>query len=86
MGNESLPPWAQNLTVYRHECGFGLYAGLHRNNGQEWPVFQLVAGVAILCCPRCGQRLKLDHCRRVGELAEIEEEARCQQYQMSSVN
>ena len=35
MENGSLPPWAQNLTSHRHECGMVLYMGLHDNGRQE---------------------------------------------------
>ena len=67
MENQSLPPWAQNLRCYRHQCGQFVYAGRHVNGDQEWPVFQLAIGVAMLCCPTCGKRFKLDHCREIGE-------------------
>ena len=72
MENQSLPPWAQDLLAYRHSCGMAFYVGLYR----EWPVFQLIPGTAVLCCPRCGRRLKLDHCRQIAAIDE-EEEERC---------
>ncbi|NIV31896.1 MAG: hypothetical protein GWN58_21145 [Anaerolineae bacterium] len=53
-----------------------LYMGLHRPGDheeyREWPVFQVIPGLAVLCCPRCNMRLKLDHCREVGEPREEE--------------
>ena len=80
MENQSLPPWAQDLLAYRHSCGMAFYVGLHRPGGhenyREWPVFQLIPGTAVLCCPRCGKRLKLDHCRQIAAIDEKEEE-RC---------
>lgn len=72
MENRSLPPWAQGVQAYRHECGMALYMGLHRNGRRTWPVFQLLPGLAVLCCPRCNKRLKLDHCRQIGEIGEEE--------------
>ena len=81
MEEQSLPPWAQDLRTFRHECGLALYVGLHRPGGhreyREWPVFQLVAGLAVLCCPRCNKRLKLDHCRQIAAIDEEEEEELC---------
>ena len=72
MENQSLPPWAQNLRMYRHECGQFVYVGRHVNGSHEWPVFQLALGVAVLCCPTCQKRLNLDHCKEIGEPTEEE--------------
>ena len=71
---QSLPPWARDLRTYRHRCGMEIYLGRHSNGQQQWPVFQVVAGMAVLCCPRCGIRLKLDHCTEIGEFGETRNE------------
>lgn len=82
MGNGSLPPWAQNLRSVRHKCGQFAYVGLHDGGDHQFPVFQLAPGVAVLCCPTCGLRWKLDHCRQVGEPTEEEfyEQQDCYQH------
>ena len=77
MNQQSLPPWARELRAYRHECGLALHVGLHDSGQREWPVFQIIPGLAVLCCPRCSLRLKLDHCRQIASVGENEEEERC---------
>jgi len=74
MEKQSLPPWARDLRACRHQCGMAVYVGLHDNGARKWPVFQLLPGVAVLCCPRCNMRLKLDHCRQIASVDEGEEE------------
>ena len=78
MENKGQPPWARDLTAWRHECGMAVYLGWHRpgdhDNYRKWAVFQLVPGTALLCCPRCNKRLKLDHCRQIAGIDEKEEE------------